>query len=224
MIELLGTDKARWISEPCQEMIEYLENMLSKDPAPLTVAEVGVGYGATAVEIVKRLRKGDAYYFYSFQEDVDALYEDLQKQSYCKCNLVPLGNTHAIYDSFCWNLGKQVSDPKNKDGLYDLVYLDGAHSFLLSGLACALLKTLIRDGGYLIFDDLNWSFGSSPDCNPKVRPDILKRFTREQVDTFQIQMVVDVFMKNDKHWTCEKTTERRAVYQKKKPLLKRIFG
>ena len=90
MIELLGTEKARYLSEPCQEMIEYLENMLSKDPAPLTVAEVGVGYGATAVEIVKRLRKGDASYCYSFQEDVDALYEDLQKQSYCKCNLVPL--------------------------------------------------------------------------------------------------------------------------------------
>ena len=119
MIEKLGTEEARYVSKPCEEMIEYLEKMLRKNPSQLTIAEVGVG--------------------------------------------------------------KQVIDTNNKWGIFDLVYLDGAHSFLFSGLACALLKTLIREGGYLIFDDLNWSYGNSHDRNPKVYPEILEQYTQEQV-------------------------------------------
>lgn len=213
MIEKIGTDEAKYLSKPCDEMIEYLERMLKDAPSPLAVAEVGVGYGATSVEIVKRLRKEDTFYFYSFQEEVDELFDDLKKQEYCKCGLVPIGNTHTLYDSFCWNLGKQVIELDGKDGLFDLVYLDGAHSFLVSGLACALLKQLIRKNGYLIFDDLHWSYGNSPDRNPRVEPEILEQYTQEQVDTCQIQMVVDVFMKNDENWVCERTTKRRAVYR-----------
>ena len=96
MIEKLGTDEAKYVSKPCDEMIEYLENILNHNPPPLTVAEVGVGYGATSVEIVKRLRQEDTFYFYSFQEEVDELYDDLKKQKYCKCNLVPMGNSHTL--------------------------------------------------------------------------------------------------------------------------------
>ena len=214
MIEKLGTDAAKYLSKPCNEMIEYLEMMLMDNPPPLNVVEVGVGCGATSVEVVKRLRAEDKFYFYSFQEEVDELYDDLKKQEYCKCNLVPKGNSHTLYDSFCWNLAKQVIDLEGKEGIFDLVYLDGAHSFLFSGLACALLKTLIRDNGYLIFDDLNWSYGVSPDRNPNVEPEILEQYTQEQVDTFQIQMVVDAFMKNDREWKCERTTKRRAIYRK----------
>lgn len=215
MIEKIGTEEARYLSNPCGEIIEYLENMLNDNPAPLTVAELGVGYGATSVEIVKRLRKDDSFYFYSFQEDVDELFHDLQMQEYCKCNLMPFGNSHALYDSFCWNLGNQVIDQKNKEGLFDLVYLDGAHSFLFDGLACALLKQLVREGGYLVFDDLNWSYSKSPTCNPNVRPKTAEQFTKEQIDTAQVQMVVDAFMNNDDNWVCERSTKRRAVYKKK---------
>ena len=226
MIEKLGTDEARYLSKPCDEMVEYLEMILKSNPSPLNVAEIGVGYGATSVEMVKRLRKGDTFFFYSFQEEVDELNEDLKKQEYCKCNLVPFGNSHAIYDSFCWKLGKQVIDPENNEGLFDLVYLDGAHSFLFSGLACALLKNLIREGGYLILDDLQWSYGNSPDRNPKADPEILEQYTQEQVDTLQIQMVVDAFLKNDENWICERTTKRRAIYRKKtkrKSFLSNLF-
>ena len=214
MIEKLGTDEAKYLSKPCDEMIEYLKKLLNHNPSPLTIAEVGVGYGATSVEIVKRLRQEDTFYFYSFQEEVDELYDDLKKQEYCKCSLVPMGNSHTLYDSFCWNLGKQAIDLKGKEGIFDLVYLDGAHSFLFSGLACALLKTLIRENGWLIFDDMSWSYGNSPNHNPKVEPGILEQYTQEQVDTFQIQMVVDAFMKNDENWICERNTKRRAIYRK----------
>ena len=105
-------------------------------------------------------------------------------------------------------------DLNGKEGIFDLVYLDGAHSFLFSGLACALLKTLIRENGWLIFDDMSWSYGNSPNHNPKVEPGILEQYTQEQVDTFQIQMVVDAFMKNDSDWKCERTTKRRAIFRK----------
>ena len=225
MIEKLGTPEAKFLSNPCSHMVKHLEKMLNTNPRPLNIAEIGVGYGATSVEIVKQLRECDTFYFYSFQEEVDELYEDLKNLDVCKCKLVPMGNSHALYDSFCWNLGKQVID--HKEGLFDLVYLDGAHSFLYTGLATALLKQLIRQDGYIIFDDLNWSYGSSYDRNPEVYPEILEQYTQEQVDAKQIQMVVDAFMENDDQWTRTKLTDRRVVYQKKPKektsLLSKVF-
>ena len=117
MIEKIGTEEAKCLSKPCDEVIEYLEVALRSNSKPLTIAEVGVGYGATSVEIVKRLREEDTFYFYSYQDEVDELYNDLKNQDYCKCKLVPLGDSHTLYDSFCWNLGKQVVDKKIKGGL-----------------------------------------------------------------------------------------------------------
>ena len=32
MIEKLGTEAAKYLSKPCAEMIEYLENMLNQNP------------------------------------------------------------------------------------------------------------------------------------------------------------------------------------------------
>ena len=214
MIEKIGTDAAKFLSTPCYEVKDYLGRLLKNNPSPLNVAEIGVGYGATSIEIVKMLREEDTFYFYSFQDEVDELNEDLSKQDYCKCKLVPLGNSHTLYDSFCWNLGKQVIDPNNKNGLFDLVFLDGAHSFLFTGLACVLSKKLIRKNGYLILDDLQWSYGNSYNLNPQVYPQILEQYTQEQVDTLQVLMVVDAFLENDINWKCLKNNKRRAVYKK----------
>ena len=124
MIEKINTKGYEIISKPSSIVISFLES----NKNPISVAEIGVGIGATSVEIAKRLRNFDSFYFFSFEDDVNELDEDLRCAEYCKCNLYPMGNSTATYDSYNWKLSSLCLD---NEIMFDLVYLDGAHSFFM---------------------------------------------------------------------------------------------
>ncbi|WP_407423501.1 class I SAM-dependent methyltransferase [Methanobrevibacter sp.] len=219
MIEKINTEKQQFISEPCKQVILHLDDFLESKKEPITVAEIGVGVGVTSVEIVKRLRDIDSFYFFSFEDDVAELEADLKDLDYCNCKLYPMGNTHTTYDSYTWNLSSLYLE--NED-LFDLVYLDGAHTFYHDGLATALLKKLIKPGGILIFDDVFWSFNDSPYWNndPERYSRMLENYPEEQIKSNQIKRVLDVFMENDEEWErigdiAWKTTYKKIAKQNK---------
>ena len=217
MIEKLNNDKYFTLSRYCSDFINILSNYKGDILKGISVAEIGVGIGATAVKIIKRLSKNDSYYFFSYAEDVYDLYEDLKKLDYCRCKLFPVGNTRKTYDSYVWNLAKILKNnyEKKSNIRFDLVYLDGAHTLFHDGLACVLLKELVKPNGIIVFDDLNWTYFSSPIVNPSVCPKTAESFTDEQIHEAQIAMVTKLFMDEDKGWQrIEIMSRNRAAYRK----------
>lgn len=211
MIEKINASGYETISRPCEHIVVFLEDFLESNEEPISVAEIGIGIGATSVEIVKRLRDIDSFYFFSFEQDVEELDADLKATDYCKCKLYPMGNSTATYDSYTWNLSSLCLENKR---MFDLVYLDGAHSFFHDALATVLLKRLIKPGGILVFDDVPWSHQKSPTQNPEKRPQVLEDFTMEQIETEQIRRVIDIFMENDDEWERIGDIGWRASYRK----------
>lgn len=126
MIEKINTSGYELISKPSENVVNFLEDILESNEKTISVAEIGVGIGATSVEIVKRLRDIDSFYFFSYEEDVEELYSDLKGTDYCKCKLYPMGNSFAKFDSYNWSLSSLCLE---NTVMFDLVYLDGAHSF-----------------------------------------------------------------------------------------------
>jgi predicted O-methyltransferase YrrM len=66
--------------------------------------------------------------------------------------------------SYDWFLREQIVERSDGDGncapLYDLCYIDGAHEFTIDGLAVILAERLLNDGGWLVLDDVTWTFAS----------------------------------------------------------------
>jgi predicted O-methyltransferase YrrM len=64
--------------------------------------------------------------------------------------------------SYTWWLKQQLerrSDRAgNVDALYDFCYLDGAHNWTIDGLSVVLIEKLLRPGGWLLLDDLGWTY------------------------------------------------------------------
>jgi predicted O-methyltransferase YrrM len=64
--------------------------------------------------------------------------------------------------SYDWFLREQVASRSdaagNCDPIYDFCYLDGAHDFTIDGLAVVLVEKLLRPGGWLLLDDLDWTY------------------------------------------------------------------
>jgi len=211
MIEKINTKGYESISTPSKKVIYFLDNILESNNEPINVAEVGIGIGTTSIEITKRLRNNDSFYFFSYEHDVRELEYDLKNKDYCKCKLYPMGNTTATYDSYNWKLSSLCLE---NDRLFDLVYLDGAHSFFHDGLATALLKKLVKPGGILIFDDIFWSYKMSPTVNPEIHPETSKNFSKEQIETAQMKLVIDLFMETDENWERMGDIEWETAYRK----------
>src|SRR5690606_29539082 len=98
------------------------------------------------------------------------------------------GCTQRYNDSYNWELHKLVA---KRDGLqFDYCFLDGAHTYAIDALTYFLCDLLLRKDGFLDFDDYEWRLrGSSLD--PSRVPVIEKQYTDEQIDAYQVKMIVD---------------------------------
>jgi predicted O-methyltransferase YrrM len=66
--------------------------------------------------------------------------------------------------SYTWWLKDRVAEHSDRDGncagVYDFCYIDGAHNWTVDGLAVILVEKLLKPGGWLLLDDLRWSYGA----------------------------------------------------------------
>lgn len=186
-----------FITEPCTEFLSVINHVKHlQPPHSITVAEIGIGVGATALPALMILEKGDTYYAFDFQDRLSDFIDDLQARNFgITCKIIVEGNSHNEWDSYNWNLSNIIFQMRKQKqaGIFDAVYLDGAHTFFHDGLAVCLLKELIKDGGFLILDDLFWRFAGGR-YGEKAGPG---RLTREQMEDYQILRVQEIFLSND---------------------------
>ncbi len=68
--------------------------------------------------------------------------------------------------SYNWFLKQQVEEASDWAGnctpRYDFVYLDGSKNFNVDGLAVVLIEKLLRPEGWLLMDDLEWTYEHNP--------------------------------------------------------------
>jgi predicted O-methyltransferase YrrM len=61
--------------------------------------------------------------------------------------------------SFTWELGKMITeDPRPQ---FDLCYFDADHTWEGTGFGFLLVHMLLRPGGWIVFDDLDWTMDAS---------------------------------------------------------------
>ena len=108
-----------------------------------------------------------------------------------KLNLKDYVSVYYEYESYNWRLMKFIEEYGQP--LFDFCYIDGAHDWNVDGFAFLLVDKLLKPGGWIIFDDMDWSFGSSPSMREMPRvlnmPDDVK-------NTPHIAKVFDVLVKN----------------------------
>ena len=85
--------------------------------------------------------------------------------------------------SYNWWLKKRIVARSDSAGytepVYDLVYLDGAHAWNIDGLAAVLVEKLLKPGGWLVLDDMDWSYATSPTLAASPPADLSEEELRE---------------------------------------------
>ncbi len=121
--------------------------------------ELGFMHGVSSVYIAAALEANGAGHLTSvdipYALELTPLASDLLERA---------GLSHRVElvvnpDSYVWWLRKQLRGQqrgKTIEPLYDFVFIDGAHTWDHDALAFLLVDRLLRPGGWVLLDDLDW--------------------------------------------------------------------
>lgn len=96
------------------------------------------------------------------------------------------------YESSCytWRLMKLLEeDPTPR---FDFCYLDAAHRWQVDGFGFFLVDRLLKPGGWLVFDDLDWKAVDYPQFAGEPW---YQRMSREERETAQMRKVYELLVK-----------------------------
>ena len=93
--------------------------------------------------------------------------------------------------SYTWRLMRMLEvDPAPR---FDFCYIDGAHNWFVDGFAFFLVDRLLNPGGLIVFDDLDWTYESSPGFRNTEK---LRRMPQDEKSTPQIRKVYELLVKS----------------------------
>lgn len=123
------------------------------------ILEVGFYHGKSSLYIAAMLEDLDRGHLVTIDRDSAATrtpnIRDLLEATGLGHRVTP---TFA-FRSFTWELQRLISQTPRPS--FDLCYFDGGHTWDETGFGVLLVDLLLRPGGILVLDDLNWSVASS---------------------------------------------------------------
>lgn len=171
------------------------------------IAEVGIYKGHTSIEIADILNGEGELHLFDYHDRVQEVAEAINAKGHN--NVKTFGCSYKTLDSYNWPLAKLLRE--NEKPIYDYVFIDGAHTFAVDALAFVIADRLLKVGGYMDFDDYDWTLNSSPTLNPGVFPITGKMYTDEQIKSRQVKMVIDLFVRRSENY---KEVVENKIFQK----------
>lgn len=98
---------------------------------------------------------------------VDLLNADFQPTAealLCKAGLAKWVSVYREHTSYTWFLKKRIEERTPTGGVcepeFDLCYIDGPKNWTIDGAAFFMVDKLLKSGGWVIFDDLDWTYSA----------------------------------------------------------------
>lgn len=190
MLEKIGKEYYEKLSVPNQLFLEYIRKLKTDTAAAITIAEIGVGIGATAQAVLQTLDINDQYYLFDYSDKVEELSAELSRSIPYTPKIIRMGNSRAALDNYVWSLYNLAVDKRQDTmALFDLVLLDGAHDYTIDLAACALLVNLLKPNGLLILDDIYFNVKALAEHNPLKGKKLKSFYSGLQENAFQIEMI-----------------------------------
>ncbi len=217
MLERHTNPRFQAMATPCAHAVELAGRILAGNSNP-TFAEIGVGIGATSLALCKALNHGGEVWFFDFEDRVEELGVDLAAAGFKNFKLV--GNSRRTFDSYGWTLAMLLRQRRARatEGLFDFIYLDGAHLYHHDALATLCAKELLNLGGYLLVNGYEWTLEASPTQRPSVNPEVRKQYSDTQIELSHVEMICSLVLDTDTRFTPislgYRGRERRRAYQR----------
>src|SRR5436305_7709258 len=135
------------------------------EASPERVLELGTAHGVSAAYMAAALEANDAGHVTTVDHG-GASYDPSPEDVLAGAGLEHRVTIVREHSSYNWFLKREVERASDDAGncvpVYDFCYLDGAKNFNVDGLAVVLIEKLLRPGGWLLMDDLEWTYEHNP--------------------------------------------------------------
>ena len=171
--------------EQARKMSQFIRDHKIKD-----ILELGFRYGVSTCYMAATLQELGGGHITTIDLELARNQSPNIEEFLKKCQLSSYVDIFFEPTSYNWRLMKLLEeDPTPR---FDFCYLDGAHDWFVDGFAFFLVDKLLRPGGWIIFDDLDWTYGQSPALrnSPKV-----KNMPMDEQTTPQVRRVYDLLAK-----------------------------
>lgn len=129
--------------------------------------------------------------------------KNLQPNIFVLLNKTKLGDyVNPIFanTSYNWELMKLIkeqSDGEECKPIFDFCYIDGAHSWETDGFAFFLVEKLLKHGGWILFDDLYWTYDTSASLK---KTKWVKNMPVDEKSTPQVERIFSLLVSQQKNF------------------------
>ncbi len=158
--------------------------------------ELGFFHGVSSAYIAETLREMggghlttiDLEWTRSKSPNIDAVLAQLDLTEYVTVYYEPR--------SYTWRMMKMIEAGQNES--FDFCYIDGGHLWDVSGFGFFLVEKLVKPGGWVLFDDLDWRVKPYYDrlvAEGKEPEPWMQALTAEERETKQVRKIWELLVK-----------------------------
>jgi predicted O-methyltransferase YrrM len=155
------------------------------------VLELGFAHGASTCYLLAALEEGGGGSVVTIDLQSARNRTPHIEQLVANCSFGESVKLSIFYEptSFTWRLMKMLeAEPVPT---FDFCYLDAGHNWATTGYGFLLVDRLLRPGGWVIFDDIYWTYATSPTLRDSPRVQAMPQDERE---TPQVKKVFDLLV------------------------------
>jgi predicted O-methyltransferase YrrM len=112
-----------------------------------------------------------------------------------RAGLEPYVSVNREKNCYTWFLEKQIQENTvdyNCTPVYDLCFIDGPKNWTIDGLAFFLVDKLLREKGFIVFDDYQWKYSEC--SNPTLNGITIREMSDDQIAVPNIELVFQLLV------------------------------
>ena len=169
-----------------EQKASYIRNLIRENKVK-NVLELGFFHGKSSAYIAAILQDQGAGHLTTID-----LRSAAERNPSITDLLTQLGLSHRVdaifaHRSYTWELGKMLQ--RNPRPQFDLCYIDGGHTWDVTGFGVILADMLMRPGGWIVLDDLEWTISNSASLRDRETA-----HSQEERDSKGVRMVWEIIV------------------------------
>lgn len=164
---------------------------------PRRILELGFAHGVSACHMAAALDElGGARHVVTIDTRHALQRRPPITELLARCELGHLVTPIFADTSYTWELMRMLG--KDPPPSFDFVYVDGAHRWDPDGFAFLLADRMLAPGGWMLFDDLDWTLAESPSLRDE---EWVRELPAEQRTTPQVRRIFDLLVRTHPDYT-----------------------
>ena len=163
---------------------------------PMEILELGIAHGTATCYMAAALDEIGAGRITAVDLR-DVAFDPSAEEQLERCGLSRYARVMRMQTGYTWFLHDEIRR-QTRDGLcrpsYDLCIIDGPKNWTIDGFAFFLVDKLLKPGGWIIFDDFDWTYAAADQSRPATDGITHRNLSDEERSTPHIREVFEMLV------------------------------